>query len=240
MILDGSKLPIREQETFPITNWSEDDKPREKLMLKGKSVLSDAELIAILIGSGSRNESAVDLSKRILASVNHNLNALGKLSVSQLMNFKGIGEAKAISIIAAMELGRRRRSEDAVELKKITSSKAVFEVMQPIIGELAHEEFWVLFLNNSNKILFKSQLSKGGMTGTMVDVRIVFKMAFEQNATALILAHNHPSGKLQASDADIQITKKIKTAGQQLDIPVLDHIIVTETGYYSFADEGIF
>jgi DNA repair protein RadC len=224
----------------PITNWSEDDKPREKLMLKGKSVLSDAELIAILIGSGSRNESAVDLSKRILASVDHNLNALGKLSIAQLMNFKGIGEAKAISIIAAMELGRRRRSEDAVELTKITSSKAVFEVMQPIIGELPHEEFWVLFLNNSNKILFKSQLSKGGMTGTMVDVRIVFKIAFEQNATAIILTHNHPSGKLQASDADIQITKKIKMAGQQLDIPVLDHIIITETGYYSFVDEGIF
>ncbi|OOG76233.1 DNA repair protein RadC [Flavobacterium sp. A45] len=229
-----------EQNNIPITNWSEDDKPREKLMLKGKSVLSDAELIAILIGSGSRNESAVDLSKRILASVDHNLNALGKLSIAQLMNFKGIGEAKAISIIAAMELGRRRRSEDAVELAKITSSKAVFEVMQPIIGELPHEEFWVLFLNNSNKILFKTQLSKGGMTGTMVDVRIVFKIAFEQNATAIILVHNHPSGKLQASDADIQITKKIKTAGQQLDIPVLDHIIITESGYYSFVDEGIF
>ncbi|PZX92557.1 hypothetical protein DOS84_15695 [Flavobacterium aquariorum] len=224
----------------PITNWSEDDKPREKLMLKGKSVLSDAELIAILIGSGSRNESAVGLSKRILASVDHNLNALGKLSIAQLMNFKGIGEAKAISIIAAMELGRRRRSEDAVELTKIASSKAVFEVMQPIIGELPHEEFWVLFLNNSNKILFKAQLSKGGMTGTMVDVRIVFKLAFEQNATAIILTHNHPSGKLQASEADIQITKKIKTAGQQLDIPVLDHVIITENGYYSFADEGIF
>lgn len=231
---------MSETSFFPITNWSEDDKPREKLMLKGKSVLSDAELIAILIGSGSRNESAVDLSKRILASVDHNLNALGKLSIAQLMNFKGIGEAKAISIIAAMELGRRRRSEDAIELSKITSSKAVFEVMQPIIGELPHEEFWVLFLNNSNKILFKTQLSKGGMTGTMVDVRIVFKIAFEQNATAIILTHNHPSGKLQASDADIQITKKIKTAGQQLDIPVLDHIIITENGYYSFVDEGIF
>ena len=240
MILDGSKPPMREQEAFPITSWAEDDKPREKLMLKGKSVLSDAELIAILIGSGNRNESAVDLSKRILASVNHNLNALGKLSIAQLMTFKGIGEAKAISIIAAMELGRRRRNEDVIELTKITSSRAVFEVMQPIIGELSHEEFWVLFLNNSNKILFKSQLSKGSMTGTMVDVRIVFKIAFEQNATAIILAHNHPSGKLQASDADIQITKKIKNAGQQLDIPVLDHIIVTETGYYSFADEGIF
>ncbi len=231
---------MSETSFFPITNWSEDDKPREKLMLKGKSVLSDAELIAILIGSGSRNESAVDLSKRILASVNHNLNALGKLSIAQLINFKGIGEAKAISIIAAMELGRRRRNEDVIELTKITSSKAVFEVMQPMIGELPHEEFWVLFLNNSNKILFKTQLSKGGMTGTVVDVRIVFKIAFEQNATAIILTHNHPSGKLLASDADIQITKKIKAAGQQLDIPVLDHIIITETGYYSFVDEGIF
>lgn len=231
---------MSETSFFPITNWSEDDKPREKLMLKGKSVLSDAELIAILIGSGSRNESAVDLSKRILASVDHNLNALGKLSIAQLMNFKGIGEAKAISIIAAMELGRRRRNEDVIELTKITSSKTVFDLMQPIIGELPHEEFWVLFLNNSNKILFKAQLSKGGMTGTMVDVRIVFKLALEQNATSIILIHNHPSGKLQASDADIQITKKIKGAGLQLDIPVLDHIIITETGYYSFVDEGIF
>lgn len=229
-----------EATNFPITNWSEDDRPREKLMLKGKSILSDAELIAILIGSGSRNESAVDLSKRILASVDHNLNALGKLSLAQLTNFKGIGEAKAISIIAAMELGRRRRCEDVVELTKITSSKAVFEVMQPIIGELPHEEFWVLFLNNSNKILFKTQLSKGGMTGTIVDVRMVYKTALEQNATSIILTHNHPSGKLQASEADIQITKKIKNAGQQLDIPVLDHIIITERGYYSFVDEGIF
>lgn len=225
---------------FPITHWSEDDKPREKLMLKGKNVLSDAELIAILIGSGNRNESAVDLSKRILASVDNNLNALGKLSIAQLMSFKGIGEAKAISIIAAMELGRRRRNEEAVELTKITSSKAVFEVMQPIIGELSHEEFWVLFLNNSNKILFKTQLSKGGMTGTVVDTRMVFKIALEQNATSIILVHNHPSGKLQASDADIQITKKIKNAGQQLDIPVLDHIIITERSYFSFIDEGIF
>lgn len=225
---------------FPITHWSEDDKPREKLMLKGKSVLSDAELIAILIGSGNRHESAVDLSKRILASVDHNLNALGKLSIAQLMNFKGIGEAKAISIISAMELGRRRRGEEVIELAKITSSKAVYEVMQPLIGELPHEEFWVLFLNNSNKILFKTQLSKGGMTGTVVDTRIVFKIALEQNATSIILTHNHPSGKLQASDADIQITRKIKNAGQQLDIPVLDHIIITERGYYSFVDEGIF
>ena len=224
---------------FPITNWSEDDRPREKLMLKGKSILSDAELIAILIGSGSRNESAVDLSKRILASAD-NLNVLGKMSISQLMNFKGIGEAKAITIIAALELGRRRRAEDAVELVKITSSKRVFEIMQPIIGELPHEEFWVLFLNNSNKVISKSQLSKGGISGTIVDVRIVFKLALENGATGLILCHNHPSGNLQPSDADRQITKKVKQAGDSLDVKVLDHLIITETKYYSFVDKGIF
>lgn len=228
------------QNNFPITNWHEDDKPREKLMLKGKSVLSDAELIAILIGSGSRNESAVGLSKRILASVDNNLNALGKLNIQQLMNFKGIGEAKAISIIASMELGRRRRAEDAVELKKITSSKMIFEIMQPIIGELQHEEFWVLYLNNSNKVLAKSQLGKGGITGTLVDVRLVFKPALEMGATALILCHNHPSGTLLPSDADKQITQKLKAAGQNLDIKVLDHIIITENGFYSFNDDGIF
>jgi len=228
-----------EENNFPITNWSEDDKPREKLMVKGKSVLSDAELIAILIGSGNRNESAVGLSKRILASVNNNLNALGKLSISQLMNFKGIGEAKAISILAAMELGRRRRAEEAVEAKKITSSKMIYELMQPIIGELPHEEFWVLYLNNSNKVLSKSQLGKGGITGTLVDVRLVFKMALELGATGLILCHNHPSGTLTPSDADKQITRKMKAAGQNLDINVMDHIIVTENGYYSFNDEGI-
>lgn len=209
-------------------------------MLKGKTVLSDAELVAILIGSGSRNESAVSLSKRILLSVNNNLNALGKLSLKQLMEFKGIGEAKAVSIAAALELGRRRRVEETVELTKITSSKAVFDMMQPIIGELLHEEFWVLYLNNANKVIYKSQLSKGGITGTVVDVRLIFKMALEHNATAIILSHNHPSGKLLASDADRDITKKLKFAGEQLDIKVLDHIIITEKGYLSFQDEGIF
>jgi DNA repair protein RadC len=231
---------MAENSFFPITNWSEDDKPREKLMLKGKSVLSDAELVAILIGSGSRNESAVDLSKRILANVDHNLNALGKVSLSQLMQFKGIGEAKAISIIAALELGRRRRAEDVVELKKITSSKIIFEIMQPIIGELPHEEFWIIYLNNSNKVISKSQLSKGGITGTLVDVRLVFKTALELGATGLILCHNHPSGALIPSDADKQITRKLKIAGDSLEIKVLDHLIVTESSYYSFVDEGIF
>ena len=228
------------KENLSIKNWSEDDQPREKLILKGKQVLSDAELVAILIGSGSRSESAVQLSQRILSSVNNNLNALGKLSIKQLTDFKGIGEAKAISIIAATELGRRRRAEETVELKKITSSKAVFDIMQPIIGELVHEEFWVLFLNNSNKVIYKSQISKGGITGTVVDVRMVFKMALEQNAVAIILSHIHPSGKLEASDTDKILTKQLKLAGQQLSIPVLDHIIVTENGYLSFQDENIF
>ena len=229
-----------EPNNFSIKQWAEDDKPREKLMGKGKGALSDAELIAILIGSGSRNESAVQLSKRILASVENNLNAIGKLSLKQLMEFKGIGEAKAITIIAALELGRRRRVEETIELKKITSSKDVFELMQPVIGELPHEEFWILYLNNSNKVIYKAQLSKGGITGTVVDIRLVFKMALEQNATSLILTHNHPSGKLLASEADIQITQKLKLAAQQLDIAILDHIIITETGFYSFQDEGIF
>lgn len=230
---------MAENTPFPITNWSEDDKPREKLMLKGKSALSDAELVAILIGSGSRNESAVELSKRILAGIDNNLNALGKLTIQQLMTFKGIGEAKAISIVAAMELGRRRRGEEAVELLKITSSKMIFEMMQPIIGELPHEEFWIVYLNNSNKVISKSQLSKGGITGTLVDVRLVFKTALEMGATGVILCHNHPSGALMASDADKQITKKLKLAGESLDIKVLDHLIVTENNYFSFTDEGI-
>jgi DNA repair protein RadC len=224
----------------PINQWAEDNRPREKFLLKGKSALSDSELLAILIGSGSRNESAVQLCQRILFSANNNLNQLGKLSIQQLTEFKGIGEAKAISIAAALELGRRRRAEDAFLLDKITSSKTVFEIMQPIIGELPHEEFWVLYLNNSNKVLHKAQLSKGGLTGTVVDTRIIFKTALEYNATSLILTHNHPSGKLQASDPDKEITRKLKLAGQQLDIIVLDHIIMTETGYYSFNDEGIF
>mgnify|MGYP006205696203 CR=1 FL=1 len=163
----------------PINQWAEDDRPREKFLLKGKSSLSDSELLAILIGSGSRNESAVQLCQRILATSQNNLNLLGKLSIQQLMNFKGIGEAKAISIAAALELGRRRREEEVIELKKITSSKAVFEIMQPLIGELLHEEFWVLYLNNAHRIIHKAQLSKGGITGTVVDIRMILKIALE-------------------------------------------------------------
>ena len=225
--------------SLSIKNWSEDDRPREKMLVKGKSALSDAELIAILIGSGNRDESAVALSKRILALANNNLSALGKMSIQDLMTFKGIGEAKAISISAAMELGRRRRGEDALVRKKITSSNSVFELMQPIIGELEHEEFWIVYLNNSNKVLQTSQLSKGGITGTLVDVRLAFKNALQLGAVAIILAHNHPSGTLVPSQADKNITQKIKLAGESLDIKVLDHLIITETAYYSFADEAI-
>jgi DNA repair protein RadC len=225
--------------SFSIKNWSQDDQPREKLRDKGKSTLSDAELVAILIGSGNRNESAVALSKRILASVDYNLNALGKLSLKQLMMFKGIGEAKAISIAAALELGRRRRGNDALEKNKISSSVSVFELMQPVIGELPHEEFWIIYLNNSNKVIQKNQLSKGGITGTLVDVRLALKTALEVGAVALILVHNHPSGTLKPSEADKKLTQKLKNAAQSLDIKVLDHLIITESSYFSFADESL-
>ncbi|WP_299557122.1 DNA repair protein RadC [Seonamhaeicola sp.] len=226
--------------SFSIKNWSQDDQPREKLLFKGKTTLSDAELVAILIGSGNKDESAVALCKRILASVDNNLSELGKLSIEQLMAFKGVGEAKAVSIAAALELGRRRRGEEALEKKRIISSLSVFELMQPIIGELQHEEFWIIYLNNSNKVIQKNQLSKGGITGTIVDVRLVLKSALRVGATGLILVHNHPSGTLRPSEADKQITTKLKHAAQSLDIKVLDHIIITEISYFSFADENLF
>lgn len=225
--------------SFSIKNWAEGDRPREKLLLKGKNSLSDAELIAILIGSGNRKESAVELSKRILKDAENNLNALGKVAIPKLTEYNGIGEAKAITIVAAMELGRRRRAEKALEKKKITSSVSVFEMMQPIIGDLDHEEFWVMYLNNSNKVILKDQLSKGGITGTVVDVRLVLKNALECGATALVLAHNHPSGTLQPSEQDKTLTKKLKTASESLDIKVIDHLIVTQKAYFSFADERL-
>ncbi len=227
------------QENLTIKSWAEDDKPREKLMLKGRNTLSDAELLAILIGSGSRNETAVGLSKRILSSIDNNLNKLGKLSIDELCKFKGIGEAKAISIVAAMELARRRQTEKALEVKQILSSKQVFEIMQPIIGDLQHEEFWVLYLNNNKKLLYKMQLSKGGITATVVDMRMVFKTAFEQNATSIILVHNHPSGSLEPSEADKSITQKTQVAGKQLDILVQDHIIISENKHFSFKDNSL-
>ncbi|MDX6746698.1 DNA repair protein RadC [Polaribacter sp. PL03] len=226
-------------EKLTIKSWALDDRPREKLVAKGKTALSDAELIAILIGSGNREESAVALSKRILNSVNGNINELAKLSVEKLTKFKGIGEAKGISIITALELGKRRQLEVALEKPKITSSKDVANVMQPIIGDLEHEEFWVLFLNNSNKVMAKSQISKGGLTATIVDIRLVFKRALELAAVAIIVCHNHPSGKLTPSNADKKLTQKIKEAGDTLDIKLLDHLIITEKAYFSFADESL-
>jgi len=224
---------------FSIKDWNENDRPREKLINKGHVALSDAELIAILIGSGNREESAVVLSQRILASVQNNLNELGKLTIQDLTTFKGIGEAKAITILAALELGRRRRAENALDKHKIGSSASVFNFMQPIIGELPHEEFWILYLNNSHKILQSTQLSKGGITGTLVDVRLVFKNALQLGAVAVILAHNHPSGALTPSKQDIHLTKKLKIAGDSLDIKVLDHLIITEKAYFSFADSNM-
>lgn len=224
---------------FSIKEWSENDRPREKLLVKGKNALTDAELIAILIGSGNRTESAVELGKRILASVDNQINTLGKLSVKQLMKFKGIGEAKAISIVAGLELGRRRKDEEAPVLPVIRSSEDVFGLMQPVIGDLEHEEFWVLFLNNRNKVIKKKQISIGGKTGTLVDVRIVFKSALEFGATGIILIHNHPSGGMNPSQSDKNLTSKIKEAGACLDIKLLDHLIVTEKKYFSFADETI-
>ncbi|AEW87037.1 JAB domain-containing protein [Flavobacterium columnare NBRC 100251 = ATCC 23463] len=224
---------------MPIKQWAKDDRPREKFLTKGKIALSDSELLAILIGSGSRNESAVQLCQRILASANNNLNQLGKFSIQQLIEFKGVGQAKALSIAAALELGRRRKEESMGEFLKITSSAQVYSLMQPIVGELPHEEFWVLFLNNSNKLIYKTQISKGGITGTLVDTRLVYKLAFEYFATGIILLHNHPSGKLSPSSADIKLTEKIIEAGKHLDILVLDHLIITEKAYFSFADENL-
>lgn len=226
-------------EKLTIKSWALDDRPREKLLAKGKIALSDAELIAILIGSGNREESAVALSKRILKEVNGNINELAKLSVKKLTVFKGIGDAKAISIITALELGKRRQLEAALEKPKIASSKDVANLMQPILGDLEHEEFWVLFLNNSNKVVAKSQISKGGLTATIVDIRLVFKSALELASVGIIVCHNHPSGKLQPSGADKQLTQKIKEAGTILDIKLLDHLIITEKAYFSFADEGL-
>ncbi len=222
---------------FSIKNWNESDRPREKLVLKGKKQLTDAELMAILIGSGSRDESAVDLCKRILAQYDNNLNTLSKLNINNLTKFKGIGEAKAISIIASLELGRRQRASIEKQTH-INCSQDIFTLIQPILGNLNHEEFWVILLNNANKILHYQMISSGGQTATSVDPRMIFKTALEFSAVAIILVHNHPSGKLTPSRADLQITSKLCEAGKVLDIKVLDHIIITEKDYYSFCDHG--
>ncbi len=221
-----------------IKNWAEDDRPREKLSLKGERALSDSELLAIIMGSGSREESAVELAKRILNSVDNNWNNLSRLSIKDLCKFKGIGEAKAISIITALEIGRRKAIQELPEKPKITRSRDIFLVMQSIIGDLNVEEFWVLYLNQGNFVVKKELVGRGGISYVAVDVRIIMKIALEEYATGIILAHNHPSGNLNPSRDDYRLTEKIKTAARTLDIELLDHLILNQKSYFSFADEG--
>lgn len=221
-----------------IKQWAEEDRPREKLVLKGKSTLSDAELLAILISTGTKNESAVELAKRILNNYKNDLNELGKLSVKQLMETKGIGEAKAITIIAALELGRRRQASEIKEKLQLNTGTLVNQYFKTKVTELLHEEFYVLYLNNANRLLGEERISMGGLAGTIADVRIIFSYAIKYLSTSIILIHNHPSGNPKPSQLDIDQTKKIKEAGKLLDIRVLDHVIIAETGFYSFADEG--
>jgi DNA repair protein RadC len=223
----------------PITEWAEEDRPREKLLLKGRAALSDAELIGILLGSGTVSLSAVDLAKQILASVGHNLNQLAKLTLKDLEKFKGIGQAKAITIAAALELGRRRKEAELPQRERITSSADAYQAMRPHLLDLPHEEFWVILLNRANEVLRKQPISTGGVSGTVADPKIVFKLALEHLASGLILVHNHPSGSLQPSQADQALTRKMKEAGAVLDIPVIDHLIFTERGHFSFRDEGL-
>jgi DNA repair protein RadC len=230
---------MAEYKNLTIKDWALEDRPREKLLSKGLSSLTDAELIAILIGSGIKNESAVELAKKILKAVKNNLNELGKLTVEDLMASKGIGEAKAITIIAALELGRRRKRADIMEKKKISGSKDVFEFFQPVLADLPYEEFWILLLNRSNKIIEKFKISQGGISGTVIDVRMILKNAIEKLASSIILCHNHPSGNLQPSEADKKITTKLKDAAGIMDMQVLDHLIIADSSFYSFADEGI-
>ncbi|GET26944.1 DNA repair protein RadC [Prolixibacter sp. NT017] len=229
---------MEEYRKLSIKDWAVEDRPREKLLYRGLASLSDAELIAILIGSGNSEETAVELSRRILGTVKNNLNALGKLDVEALKKFKGIGEAKAITVIAALELGRRRNQSEALKAKQVTSSRDAAEFLQPVMGDLSHEEFWLILLNRHNKIIHYERISQGGLTGTVIDVRLILKKALEKLATSIIIAHNHPSGNLLASESDRKITKQMKEAAKLMEIPLLDHLIITQNGYYSFADDG--
>jgi len=224
--------------SLKIKDWALEDRPREKLLYKGISSLSDAELLAILIGSGSNDKSAVDLAREILNLASNNLQSLGKLDVHDLVKLKGIGTAKAINIMAALELGRRRKSAEIIESAKIRSSNDVYNIFNPLLADLTHEEFWLLYLNRSNKILSRHKISQGGISGTITDVRLILKKALELLASSIIICHNHPSGNLDPSEADTRITHKIKEAATCFDISLLDHIIVTDNGYYSYADNG--
>lgn len=228
-----------EEKPLSIKSWSPDDRPREKLQLKGKSSLSDAELVAILLGSGTPALSAVDLAKKVLQTAGNNIHHLARLSIKDLMKIKGVGEVKAITIVAAFELGRRKKEYDTDEKPKITSSKDAYEILKRDLLDIQHEEFWVLLLNRANRVIRKHQVSQGGVSGTVADPKIIFKSALEELASGIILAHNHPSGNLTASQADIDLTRKLKDAGKLLEIQVLDHVIVAGQKYYSFADEGM-
>lgn len=232
-------MNIDENAPLNIKSWSPEDRPREKLLLKGTSALSDAELVAILIGSGTPKMSAVELSKKILLQGNNNLNELARLSVKDLMKIKGIGEAKAITIVAALELGRRRKEQDPEEKPKINSSKDAFDLLKGEMMDLPKEEFWVLLMNRANRVIKKKRVSEGGVSGTVADPKIIFKLALEELASGIIVAHNHPSGNLQASQSDIDLTSKLKEAGKFLEIQLLDHIIIANQKYLSFADEGM-
>ena len=226
------------KEKLSIKNWASEDRPREKLLAKGSRDLSDAELLAILIGSGSVDESAVELSRRILNSVKNDLDGLGKCTTNDLMKFKGIGEAKAINIIAALELGRRRKETNSPKAL-IKSSKDAFLYMSPLLEDLPHEEFWILLLSSSNTLIDRTMISRGGLSGTIIDIRIIIKAAIEKLACSLILCHNHPSGNITASEKDRNITVKIKEAAALMNIQVVDHIIIGLKQYFSFADEGL-
>ncbi|MFI5220009.1 MAG: DNA repair protein RadC [Bacteroidia bacterium] len=227
-------------ETGGIKGWAEADRPREKLLKQGRHTLTDSELLAILVRTGTKNETAVDVAKNILSQCNNDLAELSKLSVSDLMKkSKGMGEVKAITIIAALELGRRRREADGLKRKSITTSKDAFEILHPHLSDLVHEEFFVLMLNRANDVIRKHEISKGGVAGTVVDPKLIFTAALEHRASNIILCHNHPSGHTKPSPEDIKLTKKLTEAGKMMEINVLDHIIIAGNSYYSFADEGL-
>jgi DNA repair protein RadC len=225
--------------SLKITDWAVEDRPREKMIQYGTSTLSDAELLGILISSGTKDKSAVDLGRELLARVNNNLNALGKLEIADLTKIHGIGNARAVTIAAALELGRRRKLTEIPEVIQIKCSKDVADIFQPILSDLLHEEFWILFLNRSNRVISRMKLSQGGISGTVTDVRLVMKKAIETLASGIIVCHNHPSGNLNPSESDSKITQKIKEAGNLLDIQLLDHLIISDKDYYSFADNGL-
>ncbi len=230
---------MSEYKKLNIKEWAVEDRPREKMLLKGSRSVTDAELIAILIGSGNTSETAVELSKRILSSTNNNLNELGRRGIDFLKTFNGIGEAKAVTIVAALELGKRRKEAGVFNKSKITGSKDASDYFQPLLGDLNHEEFWVMLLNRGNKIIDTFMISQGGVSGTVIDVRLILKKALDNLASSLILCHNHPSGTMEASDADLKITRKISDAAKIMDISVIDHIIIGQNQYLSFADEGM-